>query len=74
MDTKDIISKLKFIGEIKQNHKINVKQIQLQPNNMVTSFIRTFISSDNRQNTITFLQDTINKYFRLLFYLNLNIK
>ena len=69
MDSKDVISKLKFIGEIKPDHKINVKNIKLQPNTYVTSFVRTFISSDNRTNTVEFLKNITHAIFQIVVLL-----
>ena len=69
MDSQDIISKLKFIGEIKKDHKVNVSEVQLQPNTYATSFLRTFVTKDNRSNTIAFLKNVIHKIFQIIILL-----
>lgn len=69
MDTdKQVISRLKFIGRIKEGEKINVRGNPfVQPNDITTSFSRTFLRTDNRQNTLNFFQDTIESSFKLLY-------
>ena len=60
---EDNISRLKFIGKIKKGEKINVKDMAVQPNNMYTKLHRSLVIVDNRNNTLSFILDTIKKGF-----------
>lgn len=60
---KEIISRLKFIGRLNKNEKINTRFMYVQANNMTTTIIRTIFYQDNRYNTLNFIDDTINKIF-----------
>ena len=77
MDDTDLISKLKFIGKIKESEKINVKYMTLQKDTYTTAIIRTFLSQDCRQNTLNFISSTIEQSITLLinyFSSNINSK
>jgi len=63
---QEVISDLKFISMIKKNEKINTKFMYVQKDGLLTRISRTFINPDNRYNTLTFLQRTINNTFRIL--------
>lgn len=63
---QEIISRLKFIGKIKKKEKLNTRHMYVQPSGFTTSLIRTFWDQDNRGNTLSFVQDTINRSFELL--------
>ena len=63
---QEVISNLKFISMIKKNEKINTQFMYIQKNGIFTRFSRTFINPDNRYNTLTFLQRTINNTFQIL--------
>jgi len=60
---EDNISRLKFIGKIKKGEKINVKDMAVQPNNMYTKIHRSLVIVDNRNNTLSFILETIKKSF-----------
>ena len=60
---KDNISRLKFIGKIKKGEKINVKDMAVQPNNVYTKIHRSLMIVDNRNNTLSFILETIQKSF-----------
>lgn len=62
----DILSKLKFIGKIKKEEKICVKNMTIQQNNIFTKLSRSFIIVDSRENTLNFLSHTIKRSFELL--------
>ncbi len=67
----DILSKLKFIGKIQKGEKINIRNISIQPDGLYTSLIRSFITLDNRKNTLNFIRNTITRSFQLLhLYIN----
>jgi hypothetical protein len=62
----DVISKLKFIGKIQKGDKINVKNMNVQSDGLMTRITRGFIYFDNRQNTLTFIHNTVKKSFEIL--------
>lgn len=64
----EIISRLKFISKIKTGEKINVRCLTVQPDDISTSFSRTFYNKDNRQNTLAFIQNTVERSFELINY------
>jgi hypothetical protein len=67
---EDNISRLKFIGKIKKGEKINIKDMVVQPNNVYTKIHRSLVIVDNRNNTLSFILDTVKKSFEeLLFHL-----
>ena len=67
---QEIISRLKFIGKIKKNEKINTKQMYVQQEGIATAISRTFWAQDNRINTINFIHETIKFSFELLHNYN----
>ncbi len=69
----DVISKLKFIGKIQKGDKINVKNMNVQSDGLLTRFTRGFIYFDNRQNTLTFIHNTVKKSFEIISH-HLNSK
>lgn len=75
MDTEnETISKLKFIGKINKGDKINTRKISVQSDGITTTFLRTFITQDNRQNTLSFIQETMKRSFDLLTIYKTNNK
>lgn len=73
-NTKEIISRIKFIGKIQPGDKINTRYMYIQPKTFLTSLSRTLFSYDNRVNTITFLQESIYRCFDLITLLEINNK
>ena len=70
-DNKEIISRLKFIGRVKKGEKINVKHMYVQPDSITTKITRTFFTHDNRNNTVSFLLNTLSNGFQIInLYLN----
>lgn len=63
---KDVVSKLKFIGLINKGDKLNVKNFTVQPDNVITKINRSFINLDNRQNSLQFVETTVQKAFQIL--------
>jgi len=63
---QEIISRLKFIGQIKKGEKINTKHMYVQPDGFGTSLSRTFFKQDNRGNALSFCNETIIRSFELL--------
>ena len=62
---EDIIPKLKFISKLNKGDKINVKNMYIQPNNILNRLIRTFYMVDDRSNTLLFVNNTVKKGFDL---------
>lgn len=62
----DVISKLKFIGRIQKGEKINVRNMQVQADTMITRFTRTFFVIDNRTNAYNFIESIINRSFDII--------
>ena len=62
---KETISRLKFIGKIQIGDKVSLKEMLIQPDGLMTQISR-IINQDNRNKTLVFLQDTINKTFEIL--------
>lgn len=62
---RETISRLKFIGKIQIGDKVNIKSMFIQPDGLITQLLRS-INQDNRNKTLIFIQDTINKTFEIL--------
>jgi hypothetical protein len=62
----DIIPRIKFIGKIQKGEKMNVKHMQVHPDSIVTKIIRSFVHTDTRANTFTFINTSIKKGFDIL--------
>lgn len=65
-DVEDIISRLKFISKIQKNEKVNVKSLMVQGDSLIARISRTFINTDNRNNTFNFITNTIKRGFEIL--------
>ena len=65
-ECQDTISKLKFISRVSKGDKINSKELLLQSDGIVTKISRSIYNVDNRQNALTFIQNTINSGFNYL--------
>lgn len=65
-ECQDTISKLKFISKVSKGDKINSKELLLQSDGIVTKISRSVYNVDNRQNALTFIQNTINSGFNYL--------
>lgn len=64
--TNELISSLKFLGNIKKGDKINIKYMFVQPDTITTTLSRSFIYPDNRHNTLSFVRKTIDQSFNIL--------
>lgn len=64
--SKDIISKLKFIGCLKTGEKINTRHMYVQSDGIGTKISRTFLYQDNRNNALCFVHEAIMRSFELL--------
>jgi len=65
LTNKETISRLKFIGKIQINDKIDLKNMSITQDGIFTQLTRT-VFQDNRNKTLVFLQDTVNKAFEIL--------
>ena len=63
---QDIIAKLKFLSRVSKGQKINVKDMILQDEDWKTKVSRTLWNIDNRNNTMSFIQNTITSAFNLI--------
>lgn len=61
MNNDFLSAKLKFIGKIKPNDKINVKHLYIQPNNLLSKISRSLVYHDERENALSFVYSTIEK-------------
>jgi len=63
---EEIISRLKFIGHIQKDEKINVRHVNRQPNTLFTKISRSIIYPDNRTNALKFVKDVIARSFEIV--------
>jgi hypothetical protein len=62
----EVMSKLKFISNIRKGDKINVRYLYIQPDNITTKLSRTLYNVDNRINTLNFIETTIRRGFEVI--------
>lgn len=62
----EILSRLKFIGELQKGDKINTQYMFTQPAGIMTTISRSMFYKDNRGNTLNFCNDIISKSLRIL--------
>jgi hypothetical protein len=74
MENTNVISDLKFLGNLKPHNKINTKFLYVQEDGVYTRFMRTFINHDNRQNTLKFIHNTVSGTFGILEYYQMSTK
>ena len=65
MNSFEIKSRLKFISSVQVGDKINVKFMIIQKDSFFTKMSRT-VYYENRQNTMIFIKDTIQRTFEIL--------
>jgi hypothetical protein len=63
---EEISSRLKFIGHIQKDEKINVRYVNRQHNNWITTVSRTILYPDNRANSLKFVKDVISRSFEII--------
>jgi hypothetical protein len=67
---KDILTKLKFISTFEVGQKIDCTNLRVESNTIITP-IKRFFMGDSRDQTIKFLNNTIDRSFEILqVYLN----
>jgi hypothetical protein len=65
---EEIISRLKFIGHIQKEEKINVRHVNKQPNTLLTKLYRSLIYPDNRWNSLKFIKDVVIRSYEIVQY------
>jgi hypothetical protein len=68
-NNEEVIARLKFIGHIQKDEKINVRQVNRQPNTLFTKISRSVIYPDNRTNALKFVRDVILRSFDIIEHL-----
>jgi hypothetical protein len=63
--THEVITRLKFIGTVEKDEKINVKNMTIQSNTIFTSIHRMF-QQESRDTTLDFLKSTFNRVFEII--------
>lgn len=61
----ETITRLKFLSKIRKGEKIDVSKQVLQTDSYFTQLSRTILSHDNRQNTLTYIQNALTSGFNL---------
>lgn len=64
--TPEILSRLKLLGHIQKGEKISSRTMVLQPDGWTTRLNRTWISPDNRNNTLKLVREIISRAFEIL--------
>jgi hypothetical protein len=67
---EELISRLKFIGHIQKDEKINVRHVNRQPNTIYTKISRSLLYPDNRSNALKFVKDVIARSFEIIEHYN----
>ena len=63
---RDTLIDLEFISRIRVGQKINVRYRFLQNDGVVTAFSRTFWNIDNKDNALSFCDNTVRKTFNII--------
>jgi hypothetical protein len=67
---EEVISRLKFVGHIQKDEKINVRHVNRQPNTIYTKLSRSLFYPDNRSNALKFVKDVISRSFEIIEHYN----
>lgn len=63
---EEIVSRLKFLGFVQEDEKIDVRHVNRQPNTLLTKIYRTAIYPDNRSNTLKFVKTVVERSFEII--------
>jgi len=63
---EEIVSRLKFIGCVEKNEKIDTRNVNRQPNNLLTKIFRSIIYPDNRENSLKFIREVVDRSFEII--------
>lgn len=69
--TPEILSRLKLLGHIQKGEKLGSRNMIIQPDCWATRINRTWISPDNRNNTLKLVREVIGRAFEILTH-NIN--
>jgi hypothetical protein len=69
--TPEILSRLKLLGHIQKGEKLGSRSMMIQPDGWTTRINRTWISPDNRNNTLKLVREVIGRAFEILTH-NIN--
>ncbi len=64
--TREVLSRLKFIGLLKRNEKVNTKHVYVQPDCFTTSLSRSLLYPESRASTLQFVHSTVTRTFEIL--------
>ena len=64
--TDEILSRLKFLGHIQKGEKLSSRHMILQVDGWRTRLDRTWITPDNRSNTLKTVKEIISRSFEIL--------
>ena len=64
--SREVLSRLKFIGLLKRNEKINTKHVYVQPDCLTTSLSRSLLYPESRASTLQFVHSTVTRTFEIL--------
>lgn len=64
--TPEILSRLKFLGHIPKGNKINCRSMTFQQDGWITRLQRSWITPDNRNNTLKLIREIISRAFEIL--------
>jgi hypothetical protein len=64
MDSAEIISRLKFLQNVRSGDKIHTGKISRQPNGWITSLTR-YVDGEDKNKTLRFLRKTLDDAFEL---------
>jgi len=62
---RDTITKLKFICSLQQGEKVDVKNLKIEHNNILTP-VKRLIFGESRDTTLNFLNNTIERSFEII--------
>lgn len=65
-NNEEVLSKLKFIGFIEKDEKLNIRYMTKHPNDWRTTLSRSFIYPDNRNNSLNFVRNVISRSFEII--------
>ena len=65
-DLQSILVKLEFLAQVKEDEKINTKEMSFSPKNSWVSSFKRLYNKENRKLTLQYIQDTIRDASTLL--------
>jgi hypothetical protein len=65
-DLQSILVKLEFLAQVKEDEKINTKEMSFSPKNSWLSTFKRLYNKENRKLTLQYIQDTIRDASTLL--------